>query len=727
VLSLLFMNRLVYIAICLILSLNIGFSQNIIDSLLQALPGASKNERIEIYQSLVLRLWLNHPDSAMAFAREALAWANKVDDDRCRAISTRLIGGTYYYLGDYDSTILYAHRAYALSAKVNDSTLMTSCLNNLGLGYYSVGSYPEALENLLRSYNLKIRIGQTYGMTQTLNNIGLVYLELRDYTKAHAYFKEAYELASTLQDRDVLLYSSNNIGLTYYRQLNFEKSEAQYLESLKIAVGLDNTFWHAAAYSGLADVYYDLGRIDEAQQLYRKSLTLRERINEINGISEVYASFSVIYAKRKQFDSAFYYLRKSQVIAEEIGARDQMIENYKNFHDFFKLQKRYDSALYYQSKFIELRDSLFNENLARNIGNVQLQLREEEARFQLAGKDQEIRRKTILAYILAGVVLLVMVFSYFGYKSYKRQRELTDDLEKKNKEVLSKTQEIHAQKDKLELSNKQLEAAQEKIRQQNETLESINRQLQSTVDQRTRELEKANMELKVVNLELDNFIYKSSHDIKGPLVRLLGVCHVALLDVHDNTAREYFSMLYDTARHLNEIFDRLKVVSDINTMTLNHEPIKFEQILDQVTSNLKRLEGFSEVQISANIDPATQYHSDSFLIETIFHNMLENAIRFQKKSTSEHKFVSIEVGRRNGSVLIRFRDNGIGIKQTDVEHIFNMFSKAALEHQTVGLGLYIVKQCVSKLNGTVTLVQSDQKHTEFEVKLPANHQIISTD
>jgi signal transduction histidine kinase len=140
--------------------------------------------------------------------------------------------------------------------------------------------------------------------------------------------------------------------------------------------------------------------------------------------------------------------------------------------------------------------------------------------------------------------------------------------------------------------------------------------------------------------------------------------------------------------------------------------------MEQVKMNLKHIEGFEEIDITTTIDLEYDFYSDAFLVETIFHNMIENAVRFQKKSVSEHKFIKIRITQRSGTLVAAFIDNGIGIKQKDIDHIFKMFSKAALEHNTVGLGLYIVKQCVGKLNGSIALVHSDQQVTEFELTLP---------
>jgi signal transduction histidine kinase len=267
--------------------------------------------------------------------------------------------------------------------------------------------------------------------------------------------------------------------------------------------------------------------------------------------------------------------------------------------------------------------------------------------------------------------------------------------------------------------------AKEVITQKNIELSKLNGQLQNTVEKRTAELHRANEELQVVNLELDNFIYRSSHDIRGPLVRLMGICHVALLDIKDEHAREYFAMLAEASQQLNEIFDRLKIVSHINDTEIGPIKIDFEELLDQVLERLKTMDGFNEVTIERETSPI-EWYSDPFLLEMVLLNMVENAIRFQKKSGSERKFVKIRTVKNGKSVKLAVIDNGIGIQDPVSQNLYQMFSKAARDHRNIGLGLYIVKQCLNKLNGSINLVKNSDGYTEFEILHPILNETVST-
>jgi len=712
------MGRWVLIVIMCLFGLGV-FSQNPkIDSLQAVLISSQGEKRIEVLQTLIINLWLNHPDTAMQYAREAYRLSLQLKNLRSQAISIRLMGGVCSYQGAYDSALYFSKWAHALSVKTNDSTLISSTLNNIGFAYYHLGSYGLALENLLRSLNMKYKIKQDYGLGQTLNNVGLVYVKLKDFTTARKYYNEAIAVAERTKDNNIKLYSNNNLGFSYLDQGNFSVAESKFKLSLEIAKSVSNTNWHATAYSGLGQVYYMRGLVDRARRQFKTSLALRNEIGDKKGISEIYYYLSKMYAASGYTDSAFLNLNISHRIANQIKSKERLLQNFDFYKELYSQQKQYDSALYYQTKFIDLRENLFNENLARNLADIELRISDEQNIQRLAAKDLQIQKRTMQSYFLVVLALFIFVFAVIVYWYYKMQKRLGLDLTKKNQEIVSQNEEIESQKETLELNNEELERAHGIIKDQNLKLGQLNDKLQSTVDIRTKELELANQELRVANLELDNFIYKSSHDIKGPLVRLLGVCHVALLDIQDEKSREYFMMMHKTAKHINDIFDRLKVVSDVNSLEVSFERIYFSRLFEQVHIYLQNLSGYDSIKFELNYEEGLEFFSDSFLLKTIFHNMMENAVKFQNDSNQEHKLIKVSVTEKNSNLAVSFIDNGIGIREADMDHIFKMFSQAALGHQTVGLGLYIVKQCVSKLGGSINLVKNEQKLTEFEVILP---------
>jgi signal transduction histidine kinase len=268
--------------------------------------------------------------------------------------------------------------------------------------------------------------------------------------------------------------------------------------------------------------------------------------------------------------------------------------------------------------------------------------------------------------------------------------------------------------------NAKLSEAKEVIQEKNEELGNKNKELDLLVERKTADLARANSSLKQVNDELDNFIYKTSHDIRGPLASLKGMCNVALMDVKDPVALEYLKKLDATAERLNTILTRLVIINQINNSKLSIEPINFEGIVSDVLL-LERKKGVpQELLIIPQIDEHASIDSDKELVRIVLENLIDNAIKFYNDSDRVKSFVKIHINAMpKGGVIVRVIDNGIGISESSPGKLFQMFSRASERSETGGIGLYITKTATEKIGGKVGLLTTPEGYTEFYVVFPA--------
>ena len=656
----------------------------------------------------------------MIYVRELVRITQRENDVAGLAVAIRLLGGVHLYKGDYDSALLCSKKAYELSLQLGDSILISSSLNNIGFTQYHFGNYASALQNLLKALALKYKVHNNYGLAQTMNNIGLVYGKLKDFERAREYFVRALTISDSLKDNNQKLYSSNNIGYTYLYEQSYGAAERYFNMSLETAQHVNNNNWLATTYCGLGQVRLRMGNVAEASRLLKISLSLRAAISDLNGISEIYYLLSQVNATQNLYDSAFIKLRYSQALAVKIGSKNRQLENFEWYKSLFVATHKIDSALHYQNLFSEMKVELFNESLARELADIHIRLLEEENAAVLSQRDAQLQKRFQINVILGIATLFSIAFGINFYYNYSRKKKLSHDLQNKNEEIVNQHEEILQQREALLISNQELERAKIHIDSQNELLQDLNRKLQATVELRTRELETVNQELKYTNLELDNFIYRSSHDIRGPLVRLTGICQVALLDVHDEKAKDYLNLILETAQHVNDLFDRLKAVSEINNLDVskNRKDIHLPSLTMGVKEKLKKLSAFQAVLYIERIDADLTVHTNEFLIETIFFGLLENAIKFQKVEEIDKNFIKVKAWKKGDHLVIVFIDNGIGIKQSHADHLFQMFTEAARDKKSIGMGLYIVKHAVEKLNGTIQFSRSKSGYTRFKVELP---------
>lgn len=292
--------------------------------------------------------------------------------------------------------------------------------------------------------------------------------------------------------------------------------------------------------------------------------------------------------------------------------------------------------------------------------------------------------------------------------------ERTLEITKQHQDILDKNQLLEAQKEEIEASREEIEEANRVIAQQNENLKYINVNLEKIVESRTGELQNAYKHLLSIKQELDTFIYRSSHDIKGPLTRLLGLCHIAKLDVQDKTALQYINLLEVEINATNRILQKLLVYQRVKDWNLQQEKINLEMLVDRALVQLDNLPDFMATQIARNSDDCT-IATDAYLLEVALQNVLENAILF-----SDHRDPKVHIGchSEQNNLHIQVSDNGRGIEEAITENIFAMFYRGSEKSKGAGLGLFIAKEAITKIGGRIHLKNVPGWNTTFEIVLP---------
>ncbi|MET0946698.1 MAG: HAMP domain-containing sensor histidine kinase [Flavobacterium sp.] len=231
-----------------------------------------------------------------------------------------------------------------------------------------------------------------------------------------------------------------------------------------------------------------------------------------------------------------------------------------------------------------------------------------------------------------------------------------------------------------------------------------------------REIE--NQELKTANYELDRFVYSTSHDLRAPLNSMLGLIEIAKDDTDEEITREHLKMLNRSAKKLDGFICDILDYSRNSRMEVNMEQINFRELLNDVTENLKFIgDNNRTIQFIIEISGETSIYSDKNRLITILGNLISNAIRYQNPGVS-NPFVRIKIETSQTETRITIQDNGIGICEEVHSKIFDMFYRVSHESVGSGLGLYIVKEAVNKLNGEIKVESEVGAGTTFLIKIP---------
>jgi signal transduction histidine kinase len=225
-----------------------------------------------------------------------------------------------------------------------------------------------------------------------------------------------------------------------------------------------------------------------------------------------------------------------------------------------------------------------------------------------------------------------------------------------------------------------------------------------------------NEELQRAYNELDKFSYSVTHDMRGPLLSILGAIEAAQ-DVDDIIEiRKMLKLMKDSVRNLDDFIQSIHDYYNLNRGELEIKQIDFKELVDEQTRIFNFTYLVSDVQFKTTISQREVFRGDELSIKLILNNLLSNAFKYQRKENKE-KIVALNILVENGLAIIDVKDNGVGIAENYLGDIFNMFFRASSQEVGSGFGLYNVKAAITKLNGKITVDSEVNKGTNFKVTI----------
>lgn len=230
------------------------------------------------------------------------------------------------------------------------------------------------------------------------------------------------------------------------------------------------------------------------------------------------------------------------------------------------------------------------------------------------------------------------------------------------------------------------------------------------------EQKKIEKELKIRNTELDNFVYKVSHDLRAPLSSILGLVNLANMPGNDDNPGTYMSLIGKKVEQLDHFISDVLSHSKNLKQDVTIEAVDLKQIIAGTFTDLAYLKT-SEV-VATEIDVQGEvFYSDRWRLAEIFRNLISNAIKYRRMDI-DRPLVKVTVRISDEEADISFSDNGIGIEPDKLLNIFEMFYRASTQSDGSGLGLYIVKNAVEKLGGQIDVFSRPMQGTEFKIIIP---------
>jgi PAS domain S-box-containing protein len=226
-----------------------------------------------------------------------------------------------------------------------------------------------------------------------------------------------------------------------------------------------------------------------------------------------------------------------------------------------------------------------------------------------------------------------------------------------------------------------------------------------------------NLELNKINGELDNFVYRVSHDLRAPLLSIKGILSLLFhTEKFNKDVTEYLNLIQNSILRLDETIQEILEYSRNARLEVRLETFNVAEMVQEIFEDLKYT-SLNEIIFSLEIEGSSFVETDKSRLNTVLKNIIGNSAKY-KKVNADDCYVTLSVKRLEQFMEITVSDNGEGISEKSISRIFEMFYRGTSTSVGTGLGLYITKEILNKLHGTIAVTSELGAGTIVTINLP---------
>ena len=565
-------------------------------------------------------------------------------------------------------------------------------------------AYQVRINNLKRSVELSEQaldlsraIDHGPSIARSLSLLSLFHMILGEFDLSITIANEAIEYFERLKDEKGIADAKYTIAGAYYKRDDFFKGLSSLLECHATYRRLNDHHNLSRVQKSMGTIFEYLGDIDRAVESYENAIDSAKKDGNVDLASNAYNPLSGIYLNNGNTGKAM------EVITASINSKTESGDT-----------RGLAFALYGRGK-VYTKTGEFD--LAKNDFEESIRIHTEMGE----------RLGIAMSHHKLGALYLAM------NDLHKAKEALIEALEysNKNKIILVKFKsnlllhEVAKKEGDFEMALKYLTRyMQEKEQVINirtaKVIEGYSAlgKMQALEQELQAEKQKTDLETNK-NIELDSFFYRVSHDLKGPIASMSSLSYLAKLEVTDEKALSFIDEYDQNVTRLNNILTELLNLARITYSEEERDEINLQRLVNECVASFKYLDNFNKIAFDIQIEDVG-FKAEWSLVNSILQNLVENAIKYARTKDNQPK-VTISATQENKEVLIKIRDNGIGLAKDDLEKVFKMFFRANRKIEGTGLGLHIVKRAVTQLNGKIEVESELNTGTTFTVWLPINY------
>jgi serine phosphatase RsbU (regulator of sigma subunit) len=438
------MKKPLFTSLILIFIVQFCYAQNL-DSLWKVFNNKNQTDtnRLEAINAISWSYIWNNPDTAIILANQELKLAQTTKQKKYEASALNTLGNSYSNKGDFAKALQIFLNTLQIFEEIKYKKGIAGCYGNIGEIYRFQSNYPKALEYDLKALKVFEELRNKRGIGACYGNIGIVYQTLSNYSKALEYYFKDLKIAEEIGDKRGVIACYSNIGNTYRDQLNYPKALEYAFNALKMAEKTNDIQGVGNSCMNIGATYQHQANYPKAMEYFFKSLQKEKEIGDREGAEESYVSLAELHNKIKNYKKAIEYCDSALQISKEIGDVNAERITYQNLATAYSKTGNYKEAYENHLKFKLLTDSIFNVENSKQLGDMKTNFEVEKKETELKAKAdaqqtitaEEEKRQVLIIYAVAGVLLIVIIFSALLYKRFRLTNKQKQIIEIKNKET----------------------------------------------------------------------------------------------------------------------------------------------------------------------------------------------------------------------------------------------------------------------------------------------------
>ncbi|HWY10660.1 MAG TPA: tetratricopeptide repeat protein [Bacteroidia bacterium] len=365
---------------------------------------------------------------------------------------------------DLDGALPYYEQSLELSKKLTYHFGIAASQNYIGLVYMNKSAFPEALEFFFKSLEEAEKYNIKMGMAATMGNIGIMYENEKDYNKALRYHFKSLKIEEELGNLNGVAGSYNSIGNIYYYKGNSEKAIDCFNKALEIKIKLGDEEGCASSLANIGNIYYYQKDYYKTREYYFKALAFFEKLNDKQSVAMLSNNLAETYIAQKSFKEALKYSKKSLEMSTEIGSLDDIKSAYHTLSNIYEGLGDFKLALVNHRLYARFNDSIYNDENTRKAMETDIKYhfdkkamntRIENEKKQIIFKE-EAKKQRLIIYFGAGILVLVIIFAAYAFRSFKVKQKINLQLSAQKEEIMEQRDEIELQRSIVEEKNKGL-------------------------------------------------------------------------------------------------------------------------------------------------------------------------------------------------------------------------------------------------------------------------------